>query len=432
MTRRAQALRDVTINGCDVYQIVGNSEVLFAMIDADVTIALLVRRINSNNNVYDKMERRRSSSCKMSLCKSASSFLGYEDSSVDADCGSGWKYAPQVVLVKIYFFLNDTDRAVMARVCRNWSLAFEAGCLWRRRRFEMGGYRARTAEFQASGFAEKFGQHLRYLTISCNHPSLVTCKIFQRAMEAFLPKLQRKAKLKEFRFSRLEMDRYWRYEQLKEKLILTLTRFLRQQFCLRVLDLSYSQFYLSAGLRIIESVGLSCGHCLRRLMMEDIFHSRLTVYSGLRYKRAMSRFTNLRTLSLNYGYLSDDVMEILRGNLAGKLKTMRVRVYRSDPHGHRITKLAWNGLRRACPSLKVKFNFESIGFASDIIPILVAGIPLYELYIWTGFDDNSDWRLSSTLNHVAANFKDSLGRYKSRCSRDVAMAKSVHIYAIQP
>lgn len=171
---------------------------------------------------------------------------------------------------------------------------------------------------QCLGFSSTQGRHLRYLTVVCRHPSYTTCKRFQRTMTSFLAHLYGKAKLQTFHINFMEFDRFWRYDKLTKNLITSLTRFLKGQKRLRVFEMANAQLSLTHGCRVLDSLGYGNGDTLEEFDMSDFFHSRLAVFRDERYAAAMSWFTSLTKLSMNYNCLSDDILEMLCTNCANR------------------------------------------------------------------------------------------------------------------
>ncbi|ESP01509.1 hypothetical protein LOTGIDRAFT_139698 [Lottia gigantea] len=318
-----------------------------------------------------------------------------------------WKNLPDIALIEVYSYLSDADRGNMALTCRNWSDIFKSPRLWRSRYFELGGYKAAHHGQMAIKFTEKYGPYIRYLTLSCSHPSTHTCKIIQKTMENFLINIET-AKIIEFELGRLELERFWKYDNVREKLVDSFVRFFQHQKNMKMFDMSVAQCPLTMGCKLLEALVASSGDTLTDLCLEDFFHSRLAVFQVKRFRCLIAGFTNLSFLSLNYNCISETIIEILTTSLSGKLRNFSLKVYRSDPHFHHIPTPVWRRFHQSCPCLEVDMWFESIGSASETVPILVPDIPLKDIHIWTGYDDDSEWNLHRTLMHIGNNFKQTL------------------------
>lgn len=320
-----------------------------------------------------------------------------------------WINIPDIVLVEVFKFLNDKERANAALVCENWSRVFKSPCLWRARSFEMGGYRAQLNGIRACKFAEMFGRHLRYLAISCSHPSYHTCKLFQKSIDEFFVTLKdAETQLYEFEFCRLELERYWKYDTPREKLISIFSKFLKTQRRLQCFDMSSAQLPAYGGCRVLDAIAHQSGGTIEDMIIEDFFHSRLAVFQVKKFHKVIGKFTNLKYLSLNYNCLSDEILETFSKSLQRKLHFLNIKVFRNDPHFHRVSGLAWKQFARACPCLRVAFWVESIGLHEEIAPVLVKEAPVKDIHIWTGYDDDIEWRLANTIDHITNTYANTL------------------------
>lgn len=46
--------------------------------------------------------------------------------------------------------------------------------------------------------------------------------------------------------------------------------------------------------------------------------------------------------------------------------------------------------------------------SSEVIPILVPEMPLQDMHMWSGYDDDTDWNLSETINYLGVHHKKTL------------------------
>lgn len=116
---------------------------------------------------------------------------------------------------------------------------------------------------------------------------------------------------------------------------------------------------------------------------------------------------HISDLYLNYNCLSDDIAQEFAAH--ANLETLSIKVYKNDPHYHKITSATWGKLKRGCPKLEVNLEFDQVPSYTEIAPILVPEIPLRGLYIWSGYEEEEDWRVGDTLNYVSKYFSKSLG-----------------------
>ncbi|OWF44918.1 F-box only protein 39-like [Mizuhopecten yessoensis] len=321
---------------------------------------------------------------------------------------SVWENLPDVAMIEVFKLLRDPDKANLALTCTNWARLFYTPSLWRNRHFDMGGYKCHTNGVRANKFADQLGAYVEYLSITCSHPSYHITKAFQESMEDLLVKF-RGSQLKEFEMERLELDRFWKHDSARDKFMNSFVKFFKTQKRLKVFDMTAAQCVLTGGLKIIEAVGQKSGKTLEEIYIEDFFPARFTVYSVERFQMALSFFTNLSYIAVNYHCISEEIIEMFSKTLAGKLKFFNIKVYRNNPHLHRISPFAWKQLTTVCPKLQVMFWFDSVAKSTEIIPILVPEIPVQDVHIWTGYEDDVDWNLSHTITHIANSYAATLG-----------------------
>ncbi len=324
-----------------------------------------------------------------------------------------WADLPLVVLTSVYLYLSDDDRASMARVCRHWLLGFSSASLWREKSFRFIGFRTnRPLAKSMLGFARCMGQHLRYLQLSCEHPSFLMCKQFQRTAGSFFTILNwKRTRLRTLSLRHFNADRYWRSDFLRERFVTSVCRFLRSQGNLEEVLLNDAVLPATNGLRILEALAFRSGSKVSSLNIEDFFASRLAAFQSVRYISVISRFTNLVILNLNYNYISEEVLESVARSSSRKLLSLHMRVYKYDPHFHRIDHLTWIKVKRLCPNLTVSMYFEGLGKFPDISGILNPETPLQAITMWTGIHmSDEDWRLGDTLLYIGEHFNKTLGK----------------------
>ena len=163
-----------------------------------------------------------------------------------------WTLLPDVVLTHVFGCLSDVDRNSTALVCSRWSRIFSSPCLWRHRYFRFGGLRSSRDEAQrAIGFTRKHGHALRHLTFVCEHPNFSICKRFQKTItECFSTLGWRNCRLRTYIMSQLYIDRYWRYDFTRERLVTAIARLLKRQTALELFDMSEAMFSVNNGFKV--------------------------------------------------------------------------------------------------------------------------------------------------------------------------------------
>ena len=237
-----------------------------------------------------------------------------------------WNHLPDTALIEIYLYLTDRWRVSMALTCKNWNRVFAYPCLWRTRYLELGGYNAKSSGEKACTFADTHGSHIRYLFLSCSHPSAETCRYMTETIEEFLQKSHH-CKLIRFELERLNLDRFWKLEHLKVRVLNSFTRFFHDQRNIEHFDMGDAHFSLMNGCRILESIGSASGKTIKILGLVDFFNTRLAMFQVKRYRDVFAKFTNLTHLALKYSCLSEEILECMASNLKGKLENISIMVW---------------------------------------------------------------------------------------------------------
>ena len=86
-----------------------------------------------------------------------------------------------------------------------------------------------------------------------------------------------------------------------------------------------------------------------------------------------------------------------------------MKVYKHDPHYHRIEGWRWKNLHRACPRLQVQMYFEGIAEYDTIRKIAIPETKLKQFHIWTGVHlGPEEMGLNNLLIHIGNSFHDSI------------------------
>ncbi|XP_014665422.1 PREDICTED: F-box only protein 39-like [Priapulus caudatus] len=321
---------------------------------------------------------------------------------------ASWEQVPNIVLVQVFSRLSDSDRLSASLVCQKWRQIFRYPSLWRTRCFDIS--RGHTGEdARAIAFARSLGPCLKQLYVILNHPTYIGCRRAQKTMTSLLSRLYGKAQLAEFVMPHLEMDRFWKYDSVRDRLFRSLARFLRGQRRLRAFDMSGASVMPSEGYLLLAAVAKNSGATVRDLNIEEYFRPRHPVFLSETFNELMGQFSNLHKLSISYNCMSDELLASLASTCAGRLSHVTVRCYKTEPHHQKIYGQQWKNLCRVCPKLKVKYCLERIRAYSEIKLMLVPEIPLYHLQIWAGYESSQiDWRVCDTIDYITTNFCDTL------------------------
>ncbi|XP_067673657.1 F-box only protein 39-like [Haliotis asinina] len=334
---------------------------------------------------------------------------------------SWWDKLPDEALILVYSYLEDNDRASMSLVCKHWSNIFRTPTLWRERHFMFVGMRAMEHTKKACEFITHVGPHLRRMVLECGHPVLHTARPIAEAVATFLGHTIKIPNMRVTYFKVVYLDCYhsWRFFDLSRgKLIEALTKFLRKQRNLRKLDLSGAHMTSAEGMRCLASAAQSPARkTISYLHIKDLFELRYPAFQDNRFRDNLARFTNLRQLYLNYLYVDELVLQVLRTHSRTSLQYLRIVVDSSEPCNHGISAYSWRDFSDGCPHAKVVFHFLGKLSIEDYRRVFVRCVPIHEIDIlsWDRYPSDRDPAsedMSAVLAHVVATYSTQLVNFR--------------------
>ncbi|KAK7008873.1 F-box only protein 39 [Biomphalaria glabrata] len=318
---------------------------------------------------------------------------------------SYWDRLPFPIGVEICRYLNNADRSSMSRVCRAWYNIFKDPSLWRKKQFLLGGPYSKVTSRKTLRFTTMFGSCLQEARIVCYHRTSNTCKIIYETMEKMMDNMTL-SKLNRLDIKDLELDRfYWKYSSLRDKVTECLVKMFQLQNNLKHVRMELCQFTLTEGAAILNALLQSSGHNVCCLHLLDYFDSFFTLSDQEIFTSIISNFTNLKNLSLNYCYISNELLMNLSVVLKDKLKCLTIRASVIEDHYHVITPWTWKLLNASCPAVKVRLSLLRIADSETIIPMLAQGMPLSRFSMTSEMESAFDAHLSQTLTHLVHNFQ---------------------------
>ncbi|XP_076106265.1 uncharacterized protein LOC143074950 isoform X1 [Mytilus galloprovincialis] len=331
----------------------------------------------------------------------------------DLGQSSDWCYLPDVALIEVYKYLDDSERVAAARVCKNWLRLFETPLLWRYRCVSFGGFDAMGTAERACRYIKRFGKHLRSLAIRFQGPTYRTVKVISQATEVFLKKLAVIAnmRLKEFTLYHANMENHWHFVASKNRVVASLCRFLRRCRELEVLNLIAARVTLVDGCRILESLGRgAASKTLKFLYMEDMFQTNVIPISISRYRNAMSKMKGLTYIYTNYNTVNGEILRHFAREQ--KMKTFTLTID-CDINSWVIEPETWTYFKRQCPDTKVIFYIYASGFRHGIQHALPETVPMKEIDIiaWPAIVESraeAQTRLCGLIHHISNVYSDTL------------------------
>ncbi|XP_070572854.1 F-box only protein 39-like [Ptychodera flava] len=316
-----------------------------------------------------------------------------------------WGRLPATVLTEVFLHLDDQARGRAGVVNKHWYNIYKTPRLWRRRSFKLNGT---FRDQRALKYARSLGRYLVYCFLTCSIHSDRFARRFQKSLTSYLHCLfQLKANLKEFAFTQLELDRYFKDVFVRVKMIRSLTRFLRSQKQLVYFDMTSSWMNEIEGYQVLDALTLKCHSTVEYLHLEDYFGSHIPVYRSSDFLEIMSRFRSLKVINLNYNCLSNALLLRLAENCGSALRTFNIKCFKEDPYTQLIWASSWGELKNACRKLSVCICFDGVFAYETVKRILSSAIPLTHVDM---FGDNEDDSFDPdlTMRYLARNYHATL------------------------
>ncbi|XP_019635204.1 PREDICTED: F-box only protein 39-like isoform X1 [Branchiostoma belcheri] len=326
-----------------------------------------------------------------------------------------WSDLPPEIVVQVFAFLSEQDRASAAVTCSRWHALHSHPSLWRYRTFNLGN----TAQFHRTcDMLRQYPLNLAYYlkTFEAEYPETARgahrmhhCKRIQKTMTTFLSRLRGKAQLRTLKLRQFELHRRT-WQNRSADLVRSIAWFLCSQGRLRWVELQGMSATPEHGLRMFSSLVRRSGASIRVLNIQDYFCPAQAIYALPEFHQLFKRFRHLSVLYLNYNCVSDELLTTLAETCRESLTDINIKVFHMDPHFQRIWSMSWYFLRSACPKLQVTFTFERVLLYEDVKQCLLPDMPLANLELTCGNDYvvHRDWVLSPTVRYVEQKFTRTL------------------------
>ncbi|XP_059175081.1 uncharacterized protein LOC131955124 [Physella acuta] len=333
-----------------------------------------------------------------------------------------WSHLPFVVLVKVFLYLNNSDKYHAALTCKSWLSPLSLPSVWQSGDFVFDT----SSDHKAIRFVKMTGKTLRHIRAECRagdfdfwgkrSTASSTSKVYQFLANLLNSRNNQILTFKLINLYSLEIDGQSRSFSEVAQL---LTKVLEEQQQLRVLDLSNSQKsvenclndYLTVkqGMKLLTAAGKNCANTLKILMIARLVIIIIKDELGLlpQFRSAISGFSKLSYLDISYGYLNDDLLLSLA--TTSSLKVITIRSEKIPKLESGTTPSAWEKLTAACPELRTLFfikpKYES--YFQDATTILTPSMPLY-LVQWRAGSVIAIENIEKFFQYVAQNFQQTL------------------------
>ena len=165
---------------------------------------------------------------------------------------------------------------------------------------------------------------------------------------------------------------------------------------------------LTTGLNLLKAIGRGSGRSILMLNLWDYFQVNLNIASQVGFLLAMRTMVQLRNLSLNYNYMSDELLKILTRHCSHSLKYIVIKIVGYNLPHHRIDRDQWKHLHSACPQITVAMSFEELQEYDSIKNIAVSEAKLNMISLNVGWQFTPEEGVNNLLKHLGNTFFNSL------------------------
>lgn len=326
-----------------------------------------------------------------------------------------WNDIPDIALIYIYSCLTDTDKLNVATTCKNWNRLFSTAALWRKRRVKFSAVTPELTTEKEIKFLDKFGHCLNKLSLNLGRPTCRSCMEISKAVECYLQKIcsRNDINIRELDLESLHMEQHWHFILSRNRVITALCKMIRRQKSIEAVYMAGARMRLVDGCRVLEALAKGRSrNTIKSLYLEDFFETSMVPFRHQRYVSAMSKFSVLEELHINYRYLSAEVIRNIANKLSQAFENLSV-VLEGDVRGLEIPSDAWMEFTETCPLADVgAYLCTTILRGNDLRPAFVRGIPLNQIYLtsWARIDE-TEQRLSLFLRHLGNMYNTTLENF---------------------
>jgi len=293
---------------------------------------------------------------------------------------TSWDKLPLIVTSKVFGYLKNKDRFNASLVCKDWSEALYSANIWRRIELWNSGIDYNRVEKTVKKM-EKVGAWVKDLKINVwvvtSFSVVNMSRIFDSLHEARLTRV-------ELNIQKFQELSYIIDSQLLVKFSVSVNRFIGTQTCLPWFNASQFDVPVDLGLEILENLSQASGNSLQHLHITSFFPAKRLFPNGVHsipaFRSSMSRFTQLRSVKMQYDCLDEEILLGLARNCAGILQDISLQCKVTEPSIHTISSSTWRQVRRLCPNLRVSMSLLLLqNNTPDVARFLPQGMPLRAL-----------------------------------------------------
>jgi len=292
-----------------------------------------------------------------------------------------WEELPLIVISQVFGYLDNKDRFNASLTCKDWSDALYSPNLWRRVELHIGFDEMK--DERSVKKMEKVGSWVKEVDIWSNN-------VLTERSASYIRRIL--GSLHEARLISVELNnltRAWfnyKYDPQSVKVRSpSIIKFIRTQTSLQRFTMSSSRITLDQGMTIFAKLSLVSGNTLQHLDITDNYGGLdCELHCVPAFRLLMSRFTQLRSVHLNYSGIDEKILQGLAENCGGILQDLTLYcwkdlIFESDEDESTLQTIStstWKKVHHLCPKLRA--NVFCI-YQRNIAHLLPPGMPLRTL-----------------------------------------------------
>ncbi|KFM74832.1 F-box only protein 33, partial [Stegodyphus mimosarum] len=314
-----------------------------------------------------------------------------------------WNNLPSIIIVEIFSFLTVKDRLNASSVCKAWRNNLFHPKLWRKVVFQLNSCDNKTVNQNNDGarfLAKHCGRFAREVVIEVNSSNPKDVQLCKDILKVLTFNNNLRALSIKPRSSRLEWSDYNDTLSLDQYLEF-LIRIIKTAHCLEHLSLGCIEELLDLSEYFLTPLAEYQAACIRSLHLSSVKEVPGSYFIYDINSSIFKTFLNLECLSIDYDYISDQLLEILSQPHRRPLRRLNIHVHSFHYRLPDISSSAWKQIRSCSPSLEVTINLLHFHNSPEHVHyILNSEMPLthFRVYFSSGFNVEAITRIAFINN----------------------------------
>ncbi|XP_054719690.1 F-box only protein 33-like [Uloborus diversus] len=310
-----------------------------------------------------------------------------------------WSNLPSIIIVEIFSFLSLKDRLNAASVCKAWRNHLFHPQLWRKVVFQLNSCDIKTVNHKIDGarfLAKQCGKFVREAVIEVNSLNPKDVRLCKNILRVLTFNRNLRALSIKPRSSRLEWSDYEDTLSLDQyiKFLVTIIKKARR---LEHLSFGCIEELLDSSEYFLKPLAQHQSNSIRSLHLSSVKEVPGNYFVYDISSTLFESFRNLESLSIDYDYMSDDLLIVLSKPHHRPLNRLIIHVHSLPFRLNEISSEAWKQISCHSPKLEVTINMLHFHNSPEyILAILKHEMPLvhFRAFFSSGFNEDVITRLA--------------------------------------